>query len=67
MNTRGNIDRFVAIVLVQQEIKGVRHDKQGEIWMSLITRGRIHQGDEWFRDDSRGKRDLHVFACCSTM
>ena len=35
--------------------------------MSLITCGRIHQGHEWFRGDSRGRRDLHVFAGCSTM
>ena len=39
------------------------HDKRGEIGMSLITCGSIHQGHEWFSDDSRGRRDLNVFGC----
>ena len=25
-----------------------RHDKRGEIWLSLITCGSIHEGHEWF-------------------
>ena len=29
--------------------------------MSLITCGRIHQGHEWFRGDSRGRQDLYVY------
>ena len=42
------------------------HDKWGEIWMSLITCGSIHQGDEWFGDDSWGRRDFYVFGCSIT-
>ena len=36
-----------------------RHDK----WMPLIARGSIHEGHEWFSDDSRGRRDFYVFGC----
>ena len=47
VNARGNIDRFRAIVpFSKKSIEG--HDKRGEIWMSLITCGSIHQGHEWF-------------------
>ena len=38
------------------------HVKRGEIWMSLITCGSIHQGHEWFSDDSRGRRDFFCLA-----
>ena len=31
--------------------------------MSLVTCGSIHQGHEWFSDDSRGRRDFYVFGC----
>ena len=31
--------------------------------MSLITCGSIHEGHEWFSDDSRGRRDFYVFGC----
>ena len=31
--------------------------------MSLITCGSIHQGHEWFSDDSRGRRDLYMSSC----
>ena len=41
----------------QLKIKDM-YDKQGEIWMSPITCGSIHQGHEWFSNDSLG---------CSTM
>ena len=29
--------------------------------MSLIACGSIHEGHEWFGDDSRGRRDFYVF------
>ena len=41
------------------------HDKRGEIWMSLITCGSIHQGNEWFSDDSRGRQE--IFMCSGAL
>ena len=29
--------------------------------MSLITRGSVHEGHEWLRDDSRGRQEIFVF------
>ena len=29
--------------------------------MSLMTRGNIHEGHEWFSNDSRGRRDFFVW------
>ena len=42
-----------------------RHDKRGEIWMSLITCGSIHEGHEWFSNKSRGRQEnfTDVFGC----
>ena len=51
VNVRGNIDRFRTIVPLSYQ----GHDKRGEIWMSLITCGSIHEGQEWFSDYSRGR------------
>ena len=39
-----------------------KHDKRGEIW---ITCGSIHQGHEWFSDDSRGRQD--IFMCLAAL
>ena len=40
------------------------HDKRGEIWMSLITCGSIHEGHEWFSLFlSRKTRDFYMFGC----
>ena len=47
---RGNIDRFRA--------RNQGHDKRGEIWMSVITCGSIHEGHEWFSDDSQGRQEI---------
>ena len=55
VNARGNIHRFRAIV--------PPHDKRGETWMSLITCGSIHEGHEWFSNDSRGTQEIFVFGC----
>ena len=41
------------------------HDKQGEIWMSLITCGSIHEGHEWFSDYSRGRQE--IFMCLAVL
>ena len=48
----------------EQESRSARnqgHDKRGEIWMSLIACGSIHEGHEWFGDYSRERRDFYVF------
>ena len=49
----------------EQEPRSARnrgHDKRGEIWMSLMTCGSIHEGHEWFSsNDSRGRQD--IFLC----
>ena len=39
------------------------HDK----WMSLIACGSIHEGHEWFSDDSRGRQESFVFGCSITV
>ena len=57
VNARGNIDRF--------RVKNQGHDKRGEIWMSLITCGSIHKGQEWFSDYSRGRQD--IFMCLAVL
>ena len=31
--------------------------------MSLIACGSIHEGHEWFSDDSRGRQEIFVFGC----
>ena len=36
-------------------------DERGEIWMSIITCGSIHEGHEWFSNDSRGRQE--IFMC----
>ena len=56
VNARGNIDRSA---------RNQRHDKRGEIWMSLITCGSIHEGHEWFSNKSRGRQEnfTDVFGC----
>ena len=41
------------------------HDKRGEIWMSLITCGSIHEGHEWFSDDCRGRQE--IFMCLAAL
>ena len=41
------------------------HDKRGEIWMSLITCGGIHEGHEWFSDYSRGRQK--IFMCLTVL
>ena len=41
------------------------HNKRGEIWMSLITCGSIHEGHEWFSDDSRRRQE--VFLCLAAL
>ena len=48
-----------------RSISNQGHDKRGEIWMSLITCGSIHQGYEWFCDDSRGKQE--IFMCLAAL
>ena len=40
-------------------------DKRGEIWMSLITCGSIHEGHEWFSNDSRGRQE--IFICLAVL
>ena len=40
-------------------------DKRGEIWMSLITCGSIHEGHEWFSDYSRGRQK--IFMCLTVL
>ena len=57
VNARGNIDR--------SSDSSARHDKQGEIWMSLITCGSIHEGHEWFSDYSRGRQE--IFMCLAVL
>ena len=43
-----------------------RHDKRGEIWMSLITCVSIHEGhNKWFSDYSRGRQE--VFMCLAVL
>ena len=64
MNARGNINlRATVPFLTSRSARNQGQDKQGEIWVSLITGGSIHHGHEWFSDDSRGRRDLNVFGC----
>ena len=58
VNARGNIDRFGSA-------RNQGHDKRGEMWMSLITRGSIHEGHEWFRNDSRGRQE--IFMCLAVL
>ena len=41
------------------------HDKRGELWMSLITCGSIHEGHEWFSDDCRGRQE--IFMCLAAL
>ena len=42
-----------------------RLDKGGEKWMSLINCASIHQGHEWFSDDSRGRQE--IFMCLAAL
>ena len=35
--------------------------------MSLIACGSIHEGHEWFSDDSGGRQEIFVFGCSITM
>ena len=49
VNARGNIDRFSS------------NDK----WRSLIGCGSIHEGHEWFNDDSRGRQEM--FMCLAAL
>ena len=35
--------------------------------MSLIACGSIHEGHEWFSDDSRGRQEIFVFGCSITV
>ena len=42
-------------------LKNQGHDKRGEIWMSLITCGSIHQGHELFSDISRGRKEIFMW------
>ena len=63
VNVRGSIDRFRAIVPRSARNQG--HDKRGEIWISLITCGSIHEGHEWFSDDSRGRQE--IFMCLAAL
>ena len=58
VNARGNIDRFRAS-------RNQGHDKRGEIWMSLITCGSIHEGHEWFSHYSRGRQE--IFMCLAVL
>ena len=60
VNASGNIDPFQAIVPLA---RNQGHDNQGEIWMSLITYGSIHETHEWFGNDSRGNEIFYVFGC----
>ena len=52
-NARGNIDRFRAIA----QLRNQGHDK----WMSLIACGSIHEGHEWFSDDSWGRQEIFMW------
>ena len=66
MNASGNIDRFRAIVPLSSATEiNQGHDKRGEIWMSLITCGSIHEGHEWFSDYSRGRQE--IFICLAVL
>ena len=47
------------------EIKDSDAIKRGEIWMSLITCGSIHESHEWFSDDSRGRQE--IFMCLAVL
>ena len=58
VNASGNIDPFQAIVPLA---RNQGHDNQGEIWMSLITYGSIHETHEWFGNDSRGNEIFYVW------
>ena len=40
-------------------------EKRGEIWMSLITCGSIHEGHEWSSDYSRGSQE--IFICLAVL
>ena len=68
VSARGNTDRFQAIVQLHAA-RNQGHDKRGEVhvWMSLITRRSIHEGHEWFSDDSRGRRDFFCLAVLMIM
>ena len=66
VNARGNIDRFQAIVQLHAA-RNQGHDKRGEVWMSLIACRSIHEGHEWFSDDSRGRRDFFCLAVLMIM
>ena len=62
VNASGNIDTFRAIVLLA---KNQGHDKRGEKRISLITYGSIHEGHEWFSNDSRGRQE--IFMCLAVL
>ena len=63
VNARGNIDRFRAITT---SARYLGHDiKRGDIWVSLIICGSIHEGHEWFSNDSRGRRE--IFMCLAVL
>ena len=38
----------------------IKDNKRGEIWMSLITCGSIHEGHQWFSNDSQGRQQIFV-------
>ena len=52
VNVHGNIDRFQAIVPLHAA-RNQGHVKRGEIWMSVITCGSIHEDHEWFSKKTR--------------
>ena len=64
VNACGNIDQFLAIAVVQpsRSARNQGHDKQGEIWMSLIVEVFIKES---FSDDSQGR--LKIFMCLAAL
>ena len=49
-----HVEILIDFELQSHSARNQGHDKRDEIWMTLITCGSIHQGHEWFSDDSQG-------------
>ena len=51
----------VEISIVSEQWSSSARNQGHDKWMSLNACGSIHEGREWFSDDSRGRRDFYVF------
>ena len=60
-----HVEILIDFELQSHSARNQGHDKRGEIWMTLITCGSIHQGHEWFSDDSRGRQG--IFMCLAAL